>query len=118
MTNYGTNKVIVLTGSTVGTGELSGNILNPAAAVTSLTKSSLSASILIRVNNASAANDILTCVFPGQSTATITGSNISVTVPNATNVSDLAPIYTVSDGATGNPVSGRLGILPSRRVIP
>ncbi|MEI6604472.1 MAG: Ig-like domain-containing protein, partial [Verrucomicrobiota bacterium] len=69
-------------------------------------QSSLSSAIIIRVNNASASNDILTFVFPGLPAATISGSNISVTVPNATNVTSLAPIYTVSAGAAGDPVSG------------
>jgi autotransporter-associated beta strand protein len=52
------------------------------------------------------AKDILTFVFPGQPVTTISGTNINVTVPFGTNVSALAPSYTVSNGASGAPVSG------------
>ena len=54
----------------------------------------------------SSAKDILTFVFPGLPAATISGTNINVPVPNATDVTALAPTYTVSAGATGSPVSG------------
>jgi autotransporter-associated beta strand protein len=50
--------------------------------------------------------DILGFVFPGLPATTISGTNISVTVPFGTNVSALAPTYTTSAQATGNPVSG------------
>ena len=54
----------------------------------------------------SPAKDILTFVFPGLPATTISGTNISVTVPFGTNVSALAPIYTASALAMGSPVSG------------
>ena len=54
----------------------------------------------------SPAKDILTFVFPGLPATTISGTNISVTVPIGTNVTALAPTYMVSALATGSPVSG------------
>ncbi|MCE9608702.1 MAG: Ig-like domain repeat protein [Chthoniobacter sp.] len=54
----------------------------------------------------SSAKDILTFTFPGLPAATIAGTNISVTVPYGTNVTALAPTFTVSDLATASPVSG------------
>jgi autotransporter-associated beta strand protein len=54
----------------------------------------------------SSAKNIQTFVFPGQPATTISGTNISVTVPFGTNVSALAPTYTVSAQATGSPISG------------
>ncbi len=54
----------------------------------------------------SSAKDILAFVFPGLPATTISGTNISVTVPFGTNVSALAPTYTVSAQATGSPISG------------
>ncbi len=54
----------------------------------------------------SSAKDILAFVFPGLPAATISGNNIHVTVAAATNVTALAPTYTASPWATGNPASG------------
>ena len=48
---------------------------------------------------------ILTFGLPGNP-AVITGSNITWTVPNGTNVTSLAPTFTLSSGATCVPVSG------------
>jgi hypothetical protein len=50
--------------------------------------------------------DILTFTFPGLPATTIAGTNISVTVPFATDVRALAPTYTTLPGATGVPASG------------
>jgi hypothetical protein len=55
---------------------------------------------------AGSAKDITTFFIPGQLAATISGANISVTVPTTTNVSALTPSYTTSSLATGNPISG------------
>ena len=52
------------------------------------------------------AKDILSFVFPGLPAVDISGANITVTVPYATPITALAPTYTVSSGASGNPVSG------------
>ena len=54
----------------------------------------------------SSAKDILTFDFPGQPAATISGTNISVTVPYGTSVTALAPTFTLSPLATASPVSG------------
>jgi autotransporter-associated beta strand protein len=50
--------------------------------------------------------DILNFTFPGLQAATITGTNITVTVPFSTNISALAPTYTLSSGGTCVPASG------------
>jgi autotransporter-associated beta strand protein len=55
---------------------------------------------------ASSDRDILTFLFPNQPAATISGTTISVTVPFGTNMTTLAPTYTVSANASGSPASG------------
>jgi len=50
--------------------------------------------------------DIVSFTFPTYGAATISGTNISLTVPLGTDVTALAPIYTVSVGATCVPASG------------
>ncbi|MEI6606050.1 MAG: Ig-like domain-containing protein, partial [Verrucomicrobiota bacterium] len=69
-----------------------------------------SAAMAIRVNSTAtqSAKSILSCVFPGLPTTTIVGSQIRLNVPPGTNVAALAPTYTVSPGATGDPVSGSI----------
>ena len=54
----------------------------------------------------SSAKDILTFVFPGLPATTISGTNITVTVPFGTNVTALAPAFTQSPLATVAPISG------------
>ncbi|MCX6875294.1 MAG: choice-of-anchor D domain-containing protein [Verrucomicrobia bacterium] len=54
----------------------------------------------------SSAKDILTFDFGTLGAATIAGTGISLTVPSGTNVTALAPSYTVSAGAAGSPASG------------
>ncbi|MCF7731598.1 MAG: Ig-like domain repeat protein [Akkermansiaceae bacterium] len=54
----------------------------------------------------SPARDILTFDFPGLPATTIAGTTISVTVPYGTDVSALAPTYTLSPLATCAPASG------------
>ena len=51
-------------------------------------------------------NDILSFTLPTFGNATISGTNISLTVPYGTNVSALAPTYSLSYGATCLPASG------------
>jgi autotransporter-associated beta strand protein len=58
------------------------------------------------IQPASSAKDILTFGISGQTSATISGTNINVIMPAGTNVTNLAPTYTVSSGASGSPVSG------------
>ena len=67
---------------------------------------STSSALAIQVNAPAGTNNILTCTFPSLPATTIVGSNISVTVPYATDVTALAPTYTMTAGATGNPLSG------------
>lgn len=52
------------------------------------------------------AADILGFTFPGLPATTIGIDTIGVTVPFATNVTALAPTFTMGPGATGNPSSG------------
>ena len=54
----------------------------------------------------SSAKDILTVTFGAFGDATIADSNITIVLPFGTVVTNLAPTYTLSPGATGNPVSG------------
>jgi autotransporter-associated beta strand protein len=51
-------------------------------------------------------NNMLTFSFGALGSATINGTNITMLVPGGTDVTHLAPTYTVSPGATGSPVSG------------
>ena len=66
-------------------------------------KTGTSTSITI---NANSAKNILTFTFPTYGAATISGTNITKTVPFGTSVTSMAPTYTLSAGANGNPVSG------------
>jgi hypothetical protein len=54
----------------------------------------------------SSAKDLLTFGFPTYGAATITGTNVSLTVPYGTVVTALAPTYTISPFATCVPASG------------
>ena len=62
----------------------------------------------VTVTNAavSTAKDLLTFVFPGLPAGIISGTNISVTVPGTTDITTLAPTYTLSPLATCVPASG------------
>ena len=55
---------------------------------------------------ASTAKDMLTFVFPGPISATISGTRIGVSVPPGTDVRALAPTFTLSPFATAVPASG------------
>ena len=63
-------------------------------------------SIVTATPMASAACDITSFAVPGQLSAVISGTNVSVTVAAGTSVTALAPTYRVSPGASGNPASG------------
>jgi fibronectin-binding autotransporter adhesin len=54
----------------------------------------------------SSAKDILTFSVPGQTSSTVSGSTISVTVPSGTDITSLVPDLTFSPLATATPVSG------------
>jgi autotransporter-associated beta strand protein len=64
---------------------------------------SVSAATSILISNPT---DILSFTFPGLPTTTISGTNITVTVPFSTNVTALAPTYTLASGGTCVPASG------------
>jgi autotransporter-associated beta strand protein len=54
----------------------------------------------------SAAKEVLTFALPGKASATISGSAIDVSVPPETDVSALAPTFTLSPSAVAVPASG------------
>ena len=64
------------------------------------------AMLAMRPATQSSARDILTFDFPGLPASTFSGTNISVTVSYGSDVSALAPIYTLSPLATCAPASG------------
>lgn len=67
---------------------------------------STSSVISVVINTPVGTNYILTFNFPNLPAPSISNNNISVTVPYSTDLTNLAPTYTVSAGATGNPSSG------------
>ena len=75
------------------------------AAINAIETSAYS-SVSTATPSGSSAKDILTFVFSGLPAATISGTNISVTVPFGTAVTALAPTYTISARAMGSPDSG------------
>ena len=64
---------------------------------------SVSSPVVVQVANPA---DVVSFVFPGLGAATISGTNITLIVPFSTDVTALAPTYTMSSGAVGSPVSG------------
>ena len=56
--------------------------------------------------NPSSAKDILSFTIPSYGAANISGTSITRTLPFGSVVTNLAPTYTLSGGATGDPVSG------------
>ena len=62
--------------------------------------------VTVNVTPAAMNNDITSFSFGTLGAGNISGTNITLTVPFGTVVTSLAPTYTVSDFATGNPVSG------------
>jgi len=65
-----------------------------------------SAAVMVRVGDPDVPKDFLSFTFSGQPATTISGTDISVTVPYTTNVTALSPTYSVSTGATAAPASG------------
>ena len=60
----------------------------------------------LQLVDATPQNDIVSFTFPSAGNATISGTNISITLPYGTNVTALAPTFTLSYGATCNKASG------------
>jgi autotransporter-associated beta strand protein len=63
-------------------------------------------SVVVQMSADPSAKDILTFDFGALGPATITGTAISLTVPYGTDVTGLAPTFTLSPGAICHPVSG------------
>jgi autotransporter-associated beta strand protein len=78
------------------------------SAVTGTGTSANSAAVSATPIIPSSAKDILTFVFPSLPAANISGTNINISVPSGTNVTALAPTYTLSAAASGAPVSGTI----------
>ncbi len=68
--------------------------------------STKSYNVAVNVAPASSAKDILSCDFGSLGPATISGTNITLTVPPNQVVTNLSPTFTISDLATLNPGSG------------
>ena len=60
----------------------------------------------LQIVDATPQNDIASFTFPTFGNATISGTNINITMPYGTNVTSLAPTYTLSYGATCTKASG------------
>ncbi len=83
-----------------------GNFTTPQTyTVTAQDGSTKAYRVTVNVVTASTNKDILTCTLPGNP-AVIAGTNITLTVPYGSAVTNLAPTYTVSALAAGAPVSG------------
>ena len=67
---------------------------------------SVSAALTIQVAQPA---ELASFSFPGLPPTTFSGTNITVTVPYATDVTVLAPVYTLYAGATASPPSGSIG---------
>jgi autotransporter-associated beta strand protein len=75
-------------------------------AATNFTATSDYSAVVGAIPAVGTACDMLTFVFPDQPDAIISYPNISVTVPVGTDLTALAPTYTVSPNASGSPPSG------------
>ncbi|MEI6605157.1 MAG: DUF2341 domain-containing protein, partial [Verrucomicrobiota bacterium] len=58
------------------------------------------------LSTANSLKNITSFTFPGLGDATLSGSNISISVPSGTSVTSLSPTYTLTTGATCTPTSG------------
>jgi len=74
--------------------------------VTGQDGSSKAYTVTVNKTAASAAKDMLTFVLPGPISGTISGASVGVYVPPATDVTPLAPTFTLSPFATAVPASG------------
>ena len=83
------------------------NFSNPVTYTISAEDGSTKAyTVTVTILPRSSAKDVLTFVFPGLSATTIGSNTVTLTVPYATDVTALAPTYTVSALASGSPISG------------
>ncbi|MEI6604296.1 MAG: Ig-like domain repeat protein, partial [Verrucomicrobiota bacterium] len=69
-------------------------------------RANTSAAVMIKVGNPDIPMSISNFNFPGQLSTTISGTDISVTLPYTATVTAVSPSYTVPSGATGTPTSG------------
>ncbi len=88
------------------TGLTNGTSYDFKVSATNSSGTSAYSSIVTAIPVLSSGKDILTFVFPGQLDTVISGTNIGLTVPTGTNVTALAPTFTVSPNATASPASG------------
>ena len=88
------------------TGLTNGTVYDFKVLATNALGSSAYSSVVSATPTLSTAKNILTFLVPGQPDGVISGTNISVTVPVGTNVTAFSPTYTVSNLASGSPVSG------------
>ena len=88
------------------TGLTNGILYNFKVLATNALGSSAYSSTVSATPTLSTAKNILTFLVPGQPDGVISGTNISVVVPTGTNVTAFSPTYTVSNLASGSPVSG------------
>ena len=90
---------------TIVSGLANGTSYDFKVSATNASGTSAYSSIVSATPSGSSAKDILTFDLLGQP-ATISDTSISIVLPFGTNVTALAPTYTVSANATGSPVSG------------
>ena len=84
------------------TGLTDGTLYNFKVLATNALGSSAYSSSVSATPGLSSAKNILTFLVPGKPDGVISGTNISVTVPFGTDVTTLAPTYTVSASASGD----------------
>jgi len=111
---YGTNLATLAPTFTLTSGscnQISGSLPSPTFAASNPAHYIVTGSVVndyavtVSVTPASTNRDILTFGLPGNA-GVINGTNITLTVPVSPGVTNLAPTYTVSQFATGSPVSG------------
>lgn len=84
------------------TGLTNGTLYDFKVLATNVLGSSAYSSVVSATPALATANDILTFLVPGKPDGTISGTTINVLVPFGTNVTALAPTYTVSAFALGD----------------
>jgi fibronectin-binding autotransporter adhesin len=67
---------------------------------------SMGKAMMSMIQSTSSAKDILSFSVPGQTSSSIVGTTISVTMPAGISITNLAPTYSISVGASGSVVSG------------
>jgi autotransporter-associated beta strand protein len=102
----GTEQVVTGVSPYTVSGLTNGTSYDFKVSATNFSGTSAYSGIVMATPVLSSGKDILTFVFPGQLDTVISGTNISLTVPTGTNVTALAPTFTVSPSATASPASG------------